>query len=337
MTSKYTRRKLLAGLGSAVFFPKLTISANSSKPMRGAFPIMATPYNELKEIDYEDLASEVQFMVRSGVQGMVWPQSASEYTQLTKDERMKGMEVLAKAAQGTKPALVLGVQGGNVEDMLQYARHAEKLAPDAVIAIPPTEGKSLEDLRAYYRALCRTAQRPVFIQTSAGPKGLEPSTDFIIELASEFPNFGYVKEELKPLIPRMLEMAKHRPAIKALFSGTGDWPSEMRLGFDGMMPGAPYSDIYARLWELHEAGETSKLEDLFSRLQSMITLEAQIPGMRLYMMKKRGVFKTMRSRKTEFKPTPRAIEDIEINFARLKPELRAQQPVLGSPTAWRRT
>jgi hypothetical protein len=97
----------------------------------------------------------------------------------------------------------------------------------------------------------------------------------------------------------------------------------MRLGLDGMMPGSPYSDIYAKLWELHEAGELAKLDELFSRLQAMIDLEPKIPGMRLYMMKRRGVFKTMLSRRTEFKPDPKLIEQIETNYARLKPDLRA--------------
>ena len=323
MVPTYTRRWLAVGLGSAVLSPKLVLSASGQKPMRGAFPIMATPYTESKAVDYEDLAREVEFMVRCGVQGMVWPQSASEYTKLTKEERMKGMEVLARAVKGKKPALVLGVQAANTEEMLEYARHAEKLEPDAVIAIPPAEGNSLDDFRAYYRALCRTAQRPVFIQTSAGPKGVEPTVGFIVELAHEFSNFGYVKEELDPLIPRMLELAKHRPAIKALFSGSGGWPYQMRLGFDGMMPGAPYSDIYAQLWELREAGETGKVRELFSRLLLMTTLESQIPGMRLYMMTKRRVFKTMMSRRAEFKPAPETIEEIEDSFALLKPYLRA--------------
>jgi len=215
------------------------------------------------------------------------------------------------------------VQGENTGEMLEYARLAEKLEPDAVIAIPPADGKSLDDFRAYYRALYKIAKRPVFIQTSAGPKGLEPTTDFIIELAREFPNAGFVKEELKPLIPRLQEMAKQRPAIKALFTGTGDWPAEMRLGFDGMMPGSPYSDIYAKLWELHEAGDMGKVDELFARLKAMTDLEPKIPGMRLYMMKRRGIFKTMMSRRTEFKPDPKAIETIESNFARLKADLRA--------------
>jgi 4-hydroxy-tetrahydrodipicolinate synthase len=288
--------------------------------MRGAFPILATPYTETQAIDYDDLAGEVEFMVRCGVQGMVWPQSASEYTQLTKQERLKGMEVLANAARGKRPALVLGVQGANTEEMLEYARHAESLEPDAVIAIPPAKGKSIDDFRVYYRALCQIARRPVFIQTSGGPHGIEPSVVFIVELAREFPNFGYVKEELG--MPRMLELAKYRPAIKALFSGTGGWPYEMRLGFDGMMPGCPYADIYAQLWTLHENGERDKVRELFSKLTLMTTLEQQIPGMRLYVMKKRGVFKTLVSRRTEFKATPEAIGEIDETFAMLRPHLK---------------
>ena len=170
MSIVQTRRQLLVTLYSGFLAPAFFARAAATKPLRGAFPIMATPYTESKAIDYEDLAGEVDFMADCGVQGMVWPQSASEYTQLTKDERMKGMEVLAKAAKGKKPALILGVQGVNTEEMLEYARHAESLQPDAVIAIPPAQGKSLDDFRAYYTALCETAKRPVFIQTSSGPK-----------------------------------------------------------------------------------------------------------------------------------------------------------------------
>ena len=47
-----------------------------------------------------------------------------------------------------------------------YARHAESLAPDALIAMPPTAGTSMDDYRAYFRALGQATNRPVIIQTS---------------------------------------------------------------------------------------------------------------------------------------------------------------------------
>src|SRR5438270_223159 len=101
-----TRRQFLGALGASVV--AAGASAAGSKPMRGVFIIMATPYTEAKAVDYEDLAREVDFMDRSGVHGMVWPQLASEYSKLTKDERMQGMRAIARAAEGKRPALALG-------------------------------------------------------------------------------------------------------------------------------------------------------------------------------------------------------------------------------------
>lgn len=293
--------------------------------MEGAFIIVATPYAESKAVDFEDLAGEVDFLHKCGVQGMVWPQMASEYDKLNEDERMKGMEVLAKAAEGKKPALVLGVQADTEEQMLRYARRAEALAPDALIAMPPKKASSLDDFRHYYRSLCRLAKRPVFIQTTGGAKGIEPTVEFIVELAREFPNFGYIKEEYKPVIPRLTKLAKHRPdPIKAVFSGAGGrgWTYEMRLGFDGTMPGAAYADVYALLWELHRKGDSEKVREVFSKLLLMINLAQQIPGVRSYILKRRGIFKTTVSRKRDVSINQVQKDEIEFNFDALKPYLR---------------
>lgn len=316
-----SRRQFLRCLAAAGLYSRLGAAA---KQLRGVFIIMATPYTETKDVDYEDLAREVDFMHRCGVQGMVWPQMASEYTHLTHEERLRGMEVLAKAAKGKRPALVLGVQAPNTEAALDYERHAEELAPDALIAMPPTEAKSLDDFREYYRALGRATKRPFFIQTTGGAAGIVPEVKFLIELCQEFPHFGYIKEEYKPVTERMTELAAHRPTVKGVFSGNAGVGLlyEMRLGFDGTMPGAPYADLYAQVWDSYQGGEHEKARDLFSRLLLMINVDERIPGTRPYMMKKRGVFKTAVSRQHEVKLSPTAIEEIEFNFAALKPYLK---------------
>src|SRR4249919_3719209 len=140
MTELYSRRQLLLGTGLAAAGAGLAAETrpSSGKPMRGIFIIMATPYTASQSVDYEDLAREVDFLDRCGVHGMVWPQASSEYAKLTREERMRGMEVLAKAAKGKKPALVLGVQASRKSAALEFAEKAESLAPDALIAMPPT-------------------------------------------------------------------------------------------------------------------------------------------------------------------------------------------------------
>ena len=324
-TSLITRRGALSALAAPALTFCSPLRAAPGKPLRGVFVIMATPFTATKSVDFEDLERETAWLERCGVHGMVWPQLASEYMTLSKEERLQGMEVIARAARGRKPALVLGVQGANAGAALEFLRHAEKLAPDALIAIPPTEASTLDDFVQYYRALARATSLPIFIQTTGGAKGIVLEVEALVALAREFPHLGHVKEEFEPVIPRMQALARSRPAIRAVFSGGGGkgMTYEMRLGFDGTMPGAPYADIHAQIWDFYQSGARAKARDLFARLLLMANCEQFVPGTRNYIMKKRGVFKTTLSRRRDFTLTAEEIQEIEFHFEALKPFLRA--------------
>ena len=327
----YTRRECLM-LAAAGLLPRATNVAlragDATKPMRGAFMILTTPFTASGAVDWDDLVREVEFCDRSGVHGLVWPQGSSGVRFLTRDERMRGLEVLAKAARGKTPALVLGVQGKDTAEMLEYARAAEALAPAALIAMPPTSAKSLDDYAAYFRALAGVTKRPVIVQTSGGAPSLVPSVDLIVALAREFPHLGYVKEESQPLVARMRDELKRRPPMKAIFGANfgANWLYEMRLGLDGVITGnAMYADIMAKLWSLHERHQLEPLRDLFGKFLLMRNLNDHLPGADLYVMHKRGVFKTLVTRTAGGSKTLSfsldEVAEIEYRFEALKPYL----------------
>ena len=340
----YTRREYLTLLAALPCVGLDAVAAAaapaSTNAMRGAFMILSTPYTSAGAVDWDDLGREVAFCDRCGVQGVVWPQGSSGVAYLSQDERMHGMEVVAKAAQGKKPAVVLGVQGKDTAEMLEYARRAEALAPDAMIAMPPSRARSLDEYGEYFRALAKVTHRPVIIQTTGGAPKLPPPVDLILELARELPNFGYVKEESEPLIERMKAEVQHRPPMKSVFGATFglNWLYEMRLGLDGVITGnAMYADVMARLWDLHERGRADELRDLFGRFLLIRNLSDHIPGADLYIMQKRGVFKTLTTR-TPAAPgaaagstwsaktlgfTPDEVAEIEYRYEALKPDLSA--------------
>ena len=303
MTGINRREFTRAGLGALAFAalpaPGWAANATGAKPMRGAFIILTTPFTAAGEVDWDDLAREALFVDRCGCHGIVWPQGSSSVASLTGAERMRGMEVLATAARGKAVALVLGVQGKDTAEMLEYAQRAEALAPDALIAMPPSAARSIDEYRDYFRALARATTRPVFVQTSGGARDLPPTVDLIVELAREFPHMAYVKEESAPLVERMKSEIARRPPLKAVFGasyGVG-WLYEMRLGLDGVMTGmAMYPDLMARIWAMHELGDGAGVREAYSRFLLMRNVSAQIPGADLYLLKKRGIFKTTASR-----------------------------------------
>ena len=310
-------------------------AAAGQKTLRGAFMILNTPFTTSGEVDWADLAREVAFVDKGRCQGVVWPQGSSGVTTLTRDERLRGMQELAKAVQGTQVALVLGVQGKDTAEMLDYTRRAEALAPDMLIAMPPTTGTSLDDYRSYFRALAGATSRPVIIQTSGGARDLVPTTELLVELAREFPHLGNVKEESDPVVERMLAEVKQRPPMSRVFGASfaEGWLYEMRLGLDGVITGeGMYADVMGTLWRLHEEQKLDELRDLFGRFLLMRNLEQQVPGTGLYVMKARGVFKTTvrrlsaptasaPPRLSEFKPNPVQLAEIDYRMAGLRPFL----------------
>ena len=290
----------VATLAAVAAMPVTGLAADPrSKPMRGAFIILTTPFTAAGEVDWDDLAREAVFVDRCGAQGNVWPQGSSGVANLTKGERMRGMEVLAAAMRGKASALVFGVQGKDTAEMLEYAQRAEALAPDAMIAMPPGSAHSIEEYRDYFRALARATSRPVIVQTSGGARDLPPTVDLIVALAREFPHMAYVKEESAPLVERMKAEIAQRPPLKGVFGASlgAGWLYEMRLGLDGVITGmGMYPDLMARIWAMHEKGDAAGVRDAYAAFLLMRNVAQQIPGADLYLLKKRGIFKTTTSR-----------------------------------------
>ena len=291
--------------------------------------ILSTPFTVSGAVDWEDLAREAEFVDRCGAHGMVWPQGSSGVAFLSKDERLRGMELLAKTMRGKRAVLGLGVQGKDADEMMEYARRAEEMAPDCFIAMPPSTGRSQQDYREYFRALARTTSRPVIMQTSGGARDLTPSVELMVELAREFPHMAYIKEESNPTVERMLAEVQQRPPLRGVFGANfaQGWLYEMRLGLDGVITGnAMYADLMANLWNLHEQGKPERARDAYSKFLLMRNAAQQIPGADLYVMKKRGVFKTAAARReggkvAEAKLSPEAVAEIDFRFAAIEPYL----------------
>ena len=333
---KPTRRDALGLLGAAPLAAAGPARAAQTKPLRGIMPIVTTPYTPSGAIDFEDLATEMKFYDRIGCLGAVWPQGSSDVGLMSKGERMHGMTVIAEACRPLKVASILGVQGATRDEMLEYARHAETLRPDAVIAMPPSapEEQTIEAFHAYFAALAAIAQRPVVLQTNVPGlrDALTPPVELILRLAREFPNLVYVKEESLPLVPRMKEEVRHHDLLKGVFgaSGGNGLLYEMRLGLDGEMTGqGAYGDVMVAVFDLHRQGRHAEAADAYAKWLLMKNCEDSIPGTQRYIFVKRGVFKSAAARRGAVgaMATPQltadAIAEIEMRFATLKPYLAA--------------
>jgi 4-hydroxy-tetrahydrodipicolinate synthase len=287
----------LAAAGGSAMLLRSAKGAGERR-LEGIFPIMQTPFTDSGALDVETLAHEVQFLDRIGVQGMVWPQLASEFQLLSYDERLAGAEALVRANKildaKTRPAVVIGVQASDIETAVKYARHADKLAPDAIIAIPLNGGKDDAKQMEYYAAIGEACSRPLIVQ-SIGPM----SVDLVLRMAKQIPTLRYVKDEAGATLPRLTEYRKRGQMLQGVFTGKHG-PTlldDLARGAVGNMPAAGFADLYVAAWQDWTSGKRDEAMDVFAKTLLLIA-DAQAYGVagQKYILQLRGVFSNAKCR-----------------------------------------
>lgn len=285
--------KLLGAGALGLALPGGRMSANqnsSSKPLRGIFPIAQTPFTDSGELDLDALAEEVKFIDRGRLHGIVWPQIASEWSTLTERERLEGAEVILSIGKRLRPAIVIGVQGPDLATARRYAQQAAKLGADAIISLPPSEKSEPKAILEYYTEIGKATELPLFVQAVGNM-----SVELILELHKAVPTLRYVKDEAGQPLQRIRSLREKSADQIKVFSGSHGRTliEEMRRGFSGSMPAAPFADLYAATWDLWHAGQRDAARDMHARTLLILT-EMTNYGLEAmkYLLYLRGVFKT---------------------------------------------
>lgn len=316
--NKLGRRGFLKGAGTAALAAGLPgvaqaapdvkgahLTTPSGKPLRGLFPIMATPFTADDKLDTDLLAAEVNFINRGKVAGFIWPVFASSWSTLSDEERTTGAEAILAANKGKKAAAAIAVQNmqWDVDKSVRTAKHAAAHGADAIVAIPPNNGwnRTEDQIFDYYKTIGAATDLPLIVQT----RGVMP-VDLMIRMFNAIPTMKATKDEVGDPFARAPELqarTNNKLAIFAAGGGTGaDLMKELPLGFEGLCPTPQYADILQQAMELYWAGKKAEAFSMWARVQAF----ASIPGATEYMMVARGVFKdTTKARQQPMEPEAR--------------------------------
>ena len=285
--------------------------------LKGPFLILSTPYHDDGQVDWPALVAEADFAEGWEIPGVIWPQSNDSIDLLSREERFRGMRELVGRwrEKGTNATtrLTIGVSGDDTEDMLVYAREAERLAETSGVdfvlcARPPYNGTTEAEIEAYFEALAGVAKRPVIIQTFVNETCPAPSTDLLVRLAERHPGiYGWVKEESdgnRANERQALELAA-RPPMQTVFSAWGGWQwlyQRRQLGTEGLITERiAYSPIVSHIWKRMTDGDSDgSLTEAYALYRLLIdqrNLECgSLRGYSLHYFVRLGLFKNMLSR-----------------------------------------
>lgn len=260
--------------------------------LAGVFPIVPTPFAAGGAADEADLGRVVDWIVRMGADGLVFPGVASEFDKLSPEERLRLVEVVAKANAGRLP-FVVGVSSPGAAQSVSLARQAKELGAAGVMAMNPG---SLKDdpaaIEGYYRDVAAVGV-PVILQNAPAPIGSALSMAAVAKLVEAIPGVDYVKEEAMPCGQRISELLALAPAsLKGIFGGAGGRyiTDELARGAVGTMPAAELTDQHALLWQAHLVGDRAEVRRLYNRMLPLLNFQAVFRmAMTKEVLRRRGV------------------------------------------------
>ncbi|WP_330208375.1 MULTISPECIES: 4-hydroxy-tetrahydrodipicolinate synthase [unclassified Pseudomonas] len=121
--------------------------------LKGIMPALVTPFDKNGAIDYDVLASIVEYQIKQGVSGLVPLGSTGEYYALTNDERRKVMATVREVA-ADRVMLIAGANGSCTREVIEQVKQAQGQGYNNLLVAPPYYAlPTQEELIGHYQAI----------------------------------------------------------------------------------------------------------------------------------------------------------------------------------------
>ncbi|MGP8133138.1 MAG: 4-hydroxy-tetrahydrodipicolinate synthase [Halobacteriota archaeon] len=158
----------------------------------GAYPAMVTPFTDEEEIDVEGMRSNIAYLEKGGVAGLVPCGSTGESATLTFDEHKKLVELTVDAAS---VPVIAGTGSNNTAEAVELTRYAQDAGADAALLIVPYYNKPMKSgLIKHFSAIAQACEIPLILYNIPGRTGINMDPETISTLAHEYSNVAGVKE-----------------------------------------------------------------------------------------------------------------------------------------------
>jgi 4-hydroxy-tetrahydrodipicolinate synthase len=153
---------------------------------------MVTPFTDEEEIDVEGMRSNIAYLEKGGVAGLVPCGSTGESATLSFDEHKKLVELTVDAAS---VPVIAGTGSNNTAEAVELTRYAQDTGADAALLIVPYYNKPMKSgLIKHFSAIAQACEIPLILYNIPGRTGINMDPETISTLAHEYSNVAGVKE-----------------------------------------------------------------------------------------------------------------------------------------------
>lgn len=279
--------------------------------INGICPIIAAPFYENGEVDYESLENLVKFLIKGGSGAVTLFGIAGEYYKLSDEEREEMAKVTVRAAKEADGKTIISVTDHSTEVAVKRAKHFEELGADCLMLLPPFFLKpGAKYIYEHIKAVSNAVKIPVMAQYAPEQTGVAIPPETFVKLQKECENLIYYKIECKPAGPYVTNLMNLTGSEMKIFVGNAGFQliECMDRGAVGAMPGCSMFDVYIDIYNNYINGNRERAIEIHNLLLPMLNHirqnVEQIISFEKRILKRRGIIKTDYCRKPSYDSDP---------------------------------
>ncbi len=178
----------------------------------GIYTPVITPHRDDGSIDRDAFVKAIEYLIASGVHGIINGGSTGEYYAQTMDERIE-LATLAKDVIGDRASLIIGTGAIRLPDSIVIAETAAKIGASAIlVGSPPYSVPTERENALNALAIDRAADLPIMLYNYPGRMGINMGEEFL-DRVGRSRNFCSIKESSGD-INRVHLLARDYPHIQ---------------------------------------------------------------------------------------------------------------------------
>lgn len=297
----------------------------STAEISGVCPIIATPFTENGDVDYDSLRNQVRTMADGGCHGATLFGLASEFYKLTDLEKREMTDVVTDELANRDVNTIITVTHQSTEIAVENAKYADEAGADCIMVLPPfMRDVTKRGIYEHVAAIGEAVSIPVMVQYAPSKTGVTIQPETFINLNQSVENVQYFKIECQPPGPYISQLEEK--AGEDAHTLVGHAGFQMIEAFDrgakGVMPAASLFEQYLEVYDEYSQGNRNEAIKEHNKLLPILNHTIQLGVVyEKRILSNRGIIATDYCREPVVESDEYYQELFEDYFAELKTEI----------------
>lgn len=240
--------------------------------LKGIFPVVAMPFTEQGEINYQDFKKLIHHLEQTTAQGLILFGIASEFYKLNDFEKEQLVDIYLQN-NGFQTKKIISVTDHSTELAIHRSLSYEKKGADGLMLLPPFFlNPSREQLINHVSMVLEKVSIPVILQYAPTETNCLFTMEDMFQLGKQFPHLVYKIESPNP-INEIQELLTIYPQADILNGYAGiHMLSVLNIGGKGIIPGCSFTEIYMQIYNLYCNNTVEEAKKLHIKLKKYIDI-----------------------------------------------------------------